>query len=354
KRASFYGMFISLTVYLTDIVGFTDVESGWVAGIFAALIYLLPPFAGAASDMMGFRKALLLAFLLLTAGYAALGFLYTKGSSVAALVIIATGGSFIKSIITGTVAKASDETNRARAFSIFYQMVNIGAFTGKSLAKPIRTEIGIEYINLLSAALCFTAIIAVFFLYRNIDSVGAGKSVRETLRGFVKVCSNGRFISLILGVSGFWAIQHQMYATMPKYVFRMVGEHAAPEWYANVNPLVVVLCVIPVTHLVRRMNPVNSISIALLIIPFSALIMSLSTYLEGVSGKAMDIVAGLSFHPVTIAFVFGIALQGFAECFLSPRFLEFASKQAPPGEVGLYMGYSHLTSFFANLLGFGI
>ena len=52
--------------------------------------------------------------------------------------------------------------------------------------------------------------------------------------------------------------------------------------------------------------------------------------------------------------IIGIALQGLAECFLSPKFLEYASKQAPPGEEGLYMGYQHLTTFFAWLLGFGI
>ena len=45
--------------------------------------------------------------------------------------------------------------------------------------------------------------------------------------------------------------------------------------------------------------------------------------------------------------IVGIALQGFAECFLSPRYLEFASKQAPPGQEGLYMGYSHINFFFA-------
>jgi hypothetical protein len=50
--------------------------------------------------------------------------------------------------------------------------------------------------------------------------------------------------------------------------------------------------------------------------------------------------------------IIGIAMQGLAECFLSPKFLEFASKQAPKGEVGLYLGYQHLTTFFAWLAGF--
>jgi len=43
-----------------------------------------------------------------------------------------------------------------------------------------------------------------------------------------------------------------------------------------------------------------------------------------------------------------------AECFISPRYLEFFSLQAPKGEEGLYLGFSHLHSFLASLLGFGI
>jgi len=354
ERAAFYGMFISLTLYLTNLVGFSDVEAGWVAGLFAALIYLLPPFAGAAADAIGFRKALVLAFSLLGTGYLMMGILQTKPTTISALILIAMGGSFVKSVITGTVAQCSDQSNRARAYSIFYLTVNIGAFSGKLLAKPLRTELGVEYINLVSSGFCFVALVGVYILYRNVDAARVGKTFKEILIGFMKVLTNLRFMSLILIVSGFWAIQHQMYATMPKYVLRMVGESAAPEWYANVNPLVVMTLVVPVTHLVRKLSPVNSISIALFLIPISALLFSLGPFLEQKTGRSISLLPGLALHPVTMMMVAGIALQGLAECFLSPRFLEYASLQAPKGEIGLYMGYSHLTSFFANLLGFGI
>jgi hypothetical protein len=50
----------------------------------------------------------------------------------------------------------------------------------------------------------------------------------------------------------------------------------------------------------------------------------------------------------------GIILQGLAECFISPRYLEFFSKQSPKGEEGLYLGFGHLHSFIANFLGFGL
>ena len=52
------------------------------------------------------------------------------------MILIIVGGSFIKSVISGTVAKETDEKNRARGFAIFYGMVNIGAFSGKVLVTP--------------------------------------------------------------------------------------------------------------------------------------------------------------------------------------------------------------------------
>ena len=36
ERAAYYGFFIAVTLYLTDVVGYTDIQSGWIAGIFAA------------------------------------------------------------------------------------------------------------------------------------------------------------------------------------------------------------------------------------------------------------------------------------------------------------------------------
>ncbi len=351
ERAAYYGMFIALTLYLTREVGFTDVEAGWVTGLFAGFIYLAPTFTGALADKMGFKNALVLAFALLTSGYALLGAFQIKTTAVFSLFLILLGGSFVKPIITGTVAKASDELNRARAFSIFYQIVNIGAFLGKTIAKPLRTELGLKYINFYSAIMALIALFFVILFYKNLDTKGMGKSFKESLNGLVRVLKNVRFMVLIVIVAGFWLIQGQLYATMPKYALRMIGESAAPEWLANINPLIVVLAVVPVTHLIRNMKPISSIAISLFIIPLSALTISLSPLLEHITGQSVSF-GFIHLHPITVMLIIGIALQGLAECFLSPRFLEYASKQAPPDEVGLYMGYSHLHTFIAWLIGF--
>ena len=61
ERAAYYGFFILLTVYLTDLVGFSDIWGNTIAGIFAAFVYFLPPFSGAISDRIGFKNGLILA-----------------------------------------------------------------------------------------------------------------------------------------------------------------------------------------------------------------------------------------------------------------------------------------------------
>jgi dipeptide/tripeptide permease len=314
ERAAYYGTFIALRTYLIRVVGLDDVQAGVVAGLFGGWIYLVPFFTGAAADRMGFRKALILAFALLTVGYGTLG-----------VFLIVLGGAFVKPVITGTVAKSSDSVNRARAFSIFYMVVNIGSFTGKTVVAPMRIQMGIETVPYFSAGACLFALILVMLIYRPPDDGEAQpKNLRETLQGMWMAMSNVRFLALILITAGFWAIQGQLYASMPDYVLRMAGETYKPEWYANVNPLVVVLFVVAITQLVRKWKPQNSILVAMAMIPLSSLAMASSSWFRGNVN-----LFGIEVHPITLMMVIGIAIQGLAECFLSPKWLEFASKQAP-------------------------
>jgi len=350
ERAAYYGTFIALAIFLTDVVGFTDVEAGWIGALFAAAIYFLPFLNGAAADRMGFRSALIVTFAALTAGYAALGLSDRKIPVILALTLVAVGGAFVKPVISGTVARCSDQVNRARAYSIFYMVVNIGSFMGKTIARPVRVVLGVDSVPLYSAAAAFIALVLVLLFYRPPNGgIDRPRSASESVRSLAVVMRNSRFLGLILITAGFWAIQGQLYASMPKYVLRVVGTQASPEWYANVNPLIVVLMVVPITHLVRRMQPVTSIGIALGLIPLSALLMAWSPHLP-----APVNLFGMSLHPVTLMMILGIGVQGFAECFLSPRYLEFASRQAPSGQEGLYMGYCHLNTFFAWLFGFAV
>jgi dipeptide/tripeptide permease len=348
ERAAYYGTFIALRTYLLRVAHLSDVQAGYLAGIFSALLYFFPLFTGAVADRMGFRRALVLAFACLALGYGTLGVFHTLGPVLLGLFLVVVGGAFVKPVITGTAALSSNDANRARAFSIFYMMVNIGSFTGKTIVAPIRIQMGVGSVPYFSAVAALVALVITVLLYRPAES-GASRprSLGEIGRGMTTALGNLRFLALILITAGFWAIQGQLYASMPDYVMRMAGETYKPEWYANVNPLVVVLCVVAVTQLVRTWKPELSIAVAMTLIPLSSLVMAASHRFHGELQ-----VFGTVVHPITAMMVVGIAIQGFAECFLSPKYLEFASKQAPAGREGLYLGYAHMNTFFAWLFGF--
>jgi len=373
ERAAYYGVFIVITLYLSRIIGFNDIEAALIAGTFQALLYFLPTFAGAYADKIGFRQSLMLAFGLLTLGYAGMGVLPTFFESaglveygdttifngldtsiqryavIPVMALIILGGSFIKSVITGTVAKETSAENRARGYSIFYAMVNIGAFSGKTIVTPLRIAMGNEgliWISYFSAAMTLLGLIVVFLMYQSREHSGEGKTIGELWEGFMRVLTNTRLIVLILIITGFWMVQHQMYATMPKYVLRLAGEGATPAWYANVNPLIVFTTVGLVTHFMRKRTALFSMTVGMFIMPVSALFMA--------AGNLMPEGNIIGMHPVAFMMVIGIGFQGFAETFISPRFLEYFSLQAPKGEEGLYLGFSHLHSFISSILGFFI
>lgn len=372
ERMAYYAVFVVITIYLSRVLGFSDVEAGVISGLFSGFLYLLPMFSGAIADKIGFRQSMMFAFALLTLGYLGLGLLPTflenaglveygnetvftglresslKWNIVPVLVLIMLGGSFIKSVISGTVAKETTVETRAKGFSLFYMMVNIGAFTGKMVVDPLRKSMGSEglvVLNYFSAAMTLLALIGVFFFYKSTEKSGEGKSFKEIGRGLVNVCSNVKLIVLILIVSGFWLVQGQLYATMPKYVLRMAGEGASPAWYANVNPFIVVLTVNFVTQLMAKRKAITSIVIGMFIIPLSAMLMAAGNLIP--SDNEI-----LGMHPIAFMMVIGIVFQAIAETFISPRFLEYFSLQAPKGQEGLYLGFSNIHSFFSYIFGF--
>ena len=373
ERAAYYGVFVVITLYLSNILGFSDIEAGVISGLYASLLYFLPPFTGAYADRIGFRKSMLLAFTLLTIGYAGLALLPTgleaaglveygdkttftglttsgyRYAIVPILVVLMVGGSFIKGIISGSVAKETDEKNRARGFAIFYAMINIGSFSGKFIIEPLRQGLGdsgLIYLNWFSVAMTLLALVAIYLFYRSDNAQpDKSKTMRHTIESFGKLLRNGRLIALIRIVSGFWIVYYQLYATMPKYVIRLAGEASTIGWYTMLNPLIVILTVNGLTRMLSKRSALFSMMLGMCIIPISALIMS--------SGHMFsEPILGL--HPVVFMMLCGIVVQALAEALISPRYLEYFSLQSPKGEEGMYLGFAQLESFVSTLVGFAM
>ena len=56
ERAAYYGVFVVITLYLSNVLGFTDIQAATIAGVFSACLYLLPTFSGALADKIGCQR----------------------------------------------------------------------------------------------------------------------------------------------------------------------------------------------------------------------------------------------------------------------------------------------------------
>jgi MFS family permease len=99
----------------------------------------------------------------------------------------------------------------------------------------------------------------------------------------------------------------------------------------------------------KRKSALFSMTTGMFIMPVSALAMASGNLIHG----NVDL-GFMSVHPIALMMIVGIVFQGLAESFISPRFLEFFSLQAPKGEEAMYLGFSHLHSFISSILGFGL
>src|SRR5512135_3739832 len=116
ERAAYYGLQSVMAVYLTTKVvegglGFSKQSVGFLQGIVYALTYVLPILGGALADRYGYRRMLMFAFSLLATGYFVAGHVSAYAVVFLALLVMATGAGLFKPIISGTIARTTDETN---------------------------------------------------------------------------------------------------------------------------------------------------------------------------------------------------------------------------------------------------
>ncbi len=72
ERLSYYGAFASLANYLHEKLNFPTEQTTTLTGIFG-FVWIIAIFGGAVADRLGFRRALSIAYLILTTSYFLLG-----------------------------------------------------------------------------------------------------------------------------------------------------------------------------------------------------------------------------------------------------------------------------------------
>lgn len=167
ERGAYYGMMSFISVYFTDSLNIPKESVGVIKGVIQPLLYFLPIIAGAIADRFGYRRMLMVAFTLLGGGYFLTSQMTGYTTVFGALVIMGFGAGTFKPLISGTIAKITDESNSTQAFGIYYWSINLGAFLFPLILVPFLKSIDPAYVIIASAICTAAMIIPTAFFFKD-------------------------------------------------------------------------------------------------------------------------------------------------------------------------------------------
>jgi dipeptide/tripeptide permease len=349
ERLSYYAAFASLPRYLHESLNFGVEQASSLAGLFGGLVWFLAAFGGALADRMGFRRALSLAYLILSVSYFVLGsigapWLAPVRNAMPLVVLVtfvlmlpALGIALVKPSVVGTTARASKENVRSIGYSIYYTVVNIGGALGPFLAGWIHQHLSVEKVFGMAALSVFIMFFAVLILFKEPRRVGEVKteSLGQVARNFLTVLLNWRFMLFLVIFSGYYIAFWQQFIILPIYIHDYVNPNSNTEMLLMWDSLTVIALQMAVSILTQKMASFRGIILGTLI-----------------SGLAWVI---LVFHPSVVMAAVTLVVVAIGEITQQPRYYEYISRLAPSGQQGTYMGFAFLPigigSIVAGLLG---
>jgi proton-dependent oligopeptide transporter, POT family len=344
ERLSYYAAFASLARYLHESLCFGVERASSLTGLFGGLVWFLAAFGGTLADRLGFRRSLSLAYLILSCSYFLLGSIGSPWFSpvrsimpLTALVTIlvmlpALGVALVKPCVVGTTARASKENVRSIGYSIYYTLVNIGGAAGPYVASWVHHHLSVENVFRVAGVSVFAMFFAVLLFFKEPRGKGEVEtaSLAQAGRNFLTVISNPRFMLFLLIFSGYWIVFWQEFIALPIYIHNYVNPRADTELLLVTDSLTVITLQITVSFLTRKLPAFRAIILGTLI-----------------SGLAWLILAA---HPSVIAAVAALFTVAVGEIIQSPRYYEYISRLAPPGQQGTYMGFAFMPIGIGSLI----
>ena len=345
ERLSYYAAFAVLARYLHESLNFPTERAAGLSGLFGGLVWFLAIFGGAVADRLGFRRALSLAYLILAVAYFLMGSLGASwlapvrnvvplfGLVAFVLMLPALGVSMVKPCVVGTTARASSDNVRSLGYSIYYTLVNIGGFFGPLMASRVKQHLSAENVfraSALSVLLMFFAVLLFFREPRKSGEVRT-ESLAATMRNFWKVLTNPKFMTFLLIFTGYWIVYWQEFITLPLYVHDYVDPKADTERMLSTGPLIVIAFTVMFSVLTQKMTAFRAVVLGTLI--------------------AMMAFAILAVHSTIYAVYATLVVVAIGELIQSPRYYDYISRLAPPGQQGTYMGFAFLPLGIGSFIG---
>lgn len=355
ERGSYYGVMSVLSVYLIlstneGGLGFSKESVGLIKSIITPLLYFLPILSGAIADRFGYRKTLMFAFTVMSAGYFLTSLFSAYIPVLMSLLLMVLGAGTFKPIISGTIARSTDESNSTLGFGIFYWTINLGAFIFPLFLVPVLKNIGWNYIFVMAAIGTGWLLLLNIFVYKEPDKPASTKSVLQVLKGAVMVLLDFRFILMIIIYSGFWILYFQMFDTVLWYL----KEHIDMTPVNNaVNAFLGIFVSSPSWQFdAEHVTVINAGTIIILQILISNIVKNKKALPTMITGIALGSIGMGILAISTHAWIFmaGIIIFSIGEMTAHPKYISYIGLIAPEDKKALYLGYS----FLYGVLGSGI
>lgn len=202
ERFAWYGVYTLLALYLTSPKSQNGLEldqaqKGLIMGVVPFFLYLFPIISGALADRYGYKKMFIASFCIMAPSYYFLGTVNEMESFLGFFMMVALGAGIFKPVVTGTIARTTDATNRGLGFGIFYMMVNIGGALGPLIAPLIQKNLGWDWVFIFAAIWITINFIPVLFFYKEPVKNITPKPFKIVMQEMQLVLGNGRLALLV-------------------------------------------------------------------------------------------------------------------------------------------------------------
>jgi len=361
ERWAWYGFFMLFANYLTgssDLGGleFTQSQKGLIMGLGTGILYFLPVLTGAIADRYGYKRVLIIAFIVYASAFALFPLFKSFAAVFAIYIYLAIGAALFKPVISATIAKTTTKETSSIGFGIFYMMVNIGAFFGPMITLLFRSRSSmIFYVS--AGIILVNFILLLFYKEPDRNEVRDDSSLLKTIGSIFanmgSIFKDAKFLVFLLIVSGFWTMYYQLFFTLPVFISQWVDTGALynffvthipfiaanyspepgvldAEFVTNMDALYIILLQIGISALVMRLKPLNAMMAGFIVCSI---------------GMALTLFSQNVLFTMVAILVFAIG-----EMSGSPKITEYIGLIAPKDKKALYMGYSFIPVFIGNIL----
>lgn len=356
ERGSYYSVMSILSVFLilgvdSGGLGFSKEQTGAILGTIPPLLYFLPIISGAIADRYGYKKVLTFAFLCMTAGYFLTGISTSYALIFGSLIIMALGAGFFKPVISGTIAKSTNESNSGLGFGIFYWSINLGAFLFPLILVPILKSYSYSYIFYMAAIIGVILMLINIFIYKEPKREKSNKNLGQVFKEMILVLKDWRFILMIFLYSAFWILYFQMFGTVLWYVNDYIDMSVVNE---TVNSFLSIFVNNPQWEFdVEHVTVINAGVIILLQLIVSNIVKKTPALLTMITGMGLGTlgIGILAISSTPWIFITGIMVFTLGEMTTHPKFISYIGLIAPPDKKALYLGYSFLYGVIGSSIG---